>query len=152
MEAKSADVATAQLRSQGIIPSRVKEKPKDIAEIFTFLQPKVTVKDLVVFTRQFSVMVDAGLPLVQCLHILGEQQENSTFKRTIEAVRADVESGSTFAEALGKPTFLYFRPRLACDNDPTTPHYRGIVVIQPLLFLGINALFWLVRLGGREAA
>jgi len=102
MEAKSADVATAQLRSQGIIPSRVKEKPKDIAEIFTFLQPKVTVKDLVVFTRQFSVMVDAGLPLVQCLHILGEQQENSTFKRTIEAVRADVESGSTFAEALGK--------------------------------------------------
>ncbi len=102
MEAKSADVATAQLRSQGIIPGKIKEKPKDISELFTFLQPKVTVKDLVVFTRQFSVMVDAGLPLVQCLHILGDQQENSTFKRTINAVRADVESGASFAEALGK--------------------------------------------------
>jgi len=102
MEARSADIVTAQLRSQGIIPGKIKEKPKDISEILTFLQPKVTVKDLVVFTRQFSVMIDAGLPLVQCLHILGDQQENATFKRTINAVRADVESGASFAEALGK--------------------------------------------------
>ena len=102
MEAKTAEVATAQLRSLGIVPSKIKEKPKDISEIFTFLQPKVTVKDLVVFTRQFSVMIDAGLPLVQCLNILGDQEENPTFKRTISAVRSDVESGATFAEALGK--------------------------------------------------
>ena len=102
LEARNEEAANALLRAQGIIPGKLKEKPKDISEIFTFLQPKVTVKDLVVFTRQFSVMVDAGLPLVQCLHILGEQQENSTFKRTIEAVRFDVESGATFADALGK--------------------------------------------------
>ncbi len=102
LEARNEEAANALLRAQGIIPGKLKEKPKDISEIFTFLQPKVTVKDLVVFTRQFSVMVDAGLPLVQCLHILGEQQENSTFKRTIGAVRSDVESGATFADALGK--------------------------------------------------
>jgi type IV pilus assembly protein PilC len=80
----------------------VKEKPKDISEIFPFLAPKVTIKDLVVFTRQFAVMVDAGLPLVQCLSILAEQQENITFKGILRAVKADVEQGSTFAEALGK--------------------------------------------------
>ena len=96
------DAVMAQLRTQGILPGRVKPKAKDLAEMFTFLQPKVTVKDLVVFTRQFSVMVDAGLPLVQCLHILGDQQDNATFKRAINAIRGDVESGATFADALRK--------------------------------------------------
>ena len=102
MEGRSIDAVMAQLRNQGILPGKVKPKTKDLEEIFTFLQPKVTVKDLVVFTRQFSVMVDAGLPLVQCLHILGDQQDNSTFKRAIQAIRGDVESGATFADALRK--------------------------------------------------
>ena len=102
MEGRSIDAVMGQLRTQGILPGKVKPKSKDLEEIFTFLQPKVTVKDLVVFTRQFSVMVDAGLPLVQCLHILGDQQENSTFKRAIQAIRGDVESGATFADALRK--------------------------------------------------
>ena len=102
MEGRSLDSVMAQLRAQGILPGKVKPKAKDLAEMFTFLQPKVTVKDLVVFTRQFSVMVDAGLPLVQCLHILGDQQENATFKRAINAIRGDVESGATFADALRK--------------------------------------------------
>lgn len=102
LEGRSVAAVSSQLRAQGIVPGKVKQKAKDISEIFTFLQPKVKVKDMVVFTRQFSVMVDAGLPLVQCLHILWEQQENPTFKRTIGAVRMDVESGSTFAEALRK--------------------------------------------------
>ena len=102
MEGRSMDAVMGQLRTQGILPGKVKPKSKDLEEIFTFLQPKVTVKDLVVFTRQFSVMVDAGLPLVQCLHILGDQQENSTFKRAIQAIRGDVESGATFADALRK--------------------------------------------------
>lgn len=102
MEGRSLDSVMAQLRAQGILPGKVKPKAKDLAEMFTFLQPKVTVKDLVVFTRQFSVMIDAGLPLVQCLHILGDQQENSTFKRAINAIRGDVESGATFADALRK--------------------------------------------------
>jgi len=102
LEARNSEAVMAQLRSQGIVPSKVKEKSKDISEILTFLQPKVKTKDLVVFTRQFAVMVDAGLPLVQCLHILGSQEENPTFKRIINAVRSDVESGATFAESLAK--------------------------------------------------
>ena len=102
LEAASPEAVMAQLKNMGLVPEKVKEKPKDIAEIFPFLAPKVTIKDLVVFTRQFAVMVDAGLPLVQCLQILSDQQENLTFKNTLRAVRSDVESGSTFAEALGK--------------------------------------------------
>jgi len=102
LEASSAEAVMGQLRSQGIVPGKVKEKPKDISEIFTFLQPRVTVRDLVVFTRQFAVMVDAGLPLVQCLQILGDQQENATFKKALKAVRSDVEQGATFADSLSK--------------------------------------------------
>ena len=86
----------------GLVPGKVKEKAKDLAEIFPFLAPKVTIKDLVVFTRQFAVMVDAGLPLVQCLHILAEQQTNITFKAVLRNVKSSVEQGSTFADALRK--------------------------------------------------
>jgi type IV pilus assembly protein PilC len=66
------------------------------------MTPKVTTKDLVVFTRQFATMIDAGLPLVQCLDILGKQQDNKTFKTILLKVKEDVESGSTFADALKK--------------------------------------------------
>jgi type IV pilus assembly protein PilC len=65
-------------------------------------KPKVTTKDLVVFTRQFATMIDAGLPLVQCLDILGRQQDNVTFKKILLQVKESVESGSTFADALKK--------------------------------------------------
>ncbi|MBW2426714.1 MAG: type II secretion system F family protein [Deltaproteobacteria bacterium] len=102
LEAASADAVALHLKNMGVVPGKVKEKPKDISEIFPFLAPKVKIKDLVVFTRQFAVMVDAGLPLVQCLSILAEQQDNVTFKGILRAVKADVEQGSTFAEALAK--------------------------------------------------
>ncbi|MCA9503829.1 MAG: type II secretion system F family protein [Spirochaetaceae bacterium] len=102
LEASSPEAVALHLKNMGLTPGKVKEKPKDISEIFPFLAPKVTIKDLVVFTRQFAVMVDAGLPLVQCLGILGDQQDNTTFKGVLRAVKADVESGSTFAEALGR--------------------------------------------------
>ena len=102
LDARDKEGVIAQLRAQEILPISVKEKPKNIEDIFTFLQPKVTTKDLVVFTRQFAVMIDAGLPLVQCLQILGDNHENSTFKRVIGEVRNDVESGQTFAESLGR--------------------------------------------------
>ena len=102
VEAATEAAATAQLRSQGLLPTKVRLKPKDVEEIFTFLQGRVKTKDLVVFTRQFAVMIDAGLPLVQCLQILGDQSENKTLQRVIREVRNDVESGSTFAEALAK--------------------------------------------------
>jgi type IV pilus assembly protein PilC len=102
LEAANEAAVTAQLRSQGILPTKVRAKPKDVDEIFTFLQKKVKTKDLVIFTRQFAVMIDAGLPLVQCLQILGDQTENQTLARVINEVRNSVESGATFAESLGK--------------------------------------------------
>ena len=102
LEAANEAAVTAQLRSQGILPTKVKVKPKDVEEIFTFLQKRVKTKDLVIFTRQFAVMIDAGLPLVQCLQILADQSENPSLKRVVDEVRNEVESGSTFAEALAK--------------------------------------------------
>jgi type IV pilus assembly protein PilC len=102
LEAVNADAVALHLKNMGMTPAKIKEKPKDISEILPFLAPKVTIKDLVVFTRQFAVMVDAGLPLVQCLSILTQQQDNVTFKGILRAVKSDVESGSTFADALAK--------------------------------------------------
>ena len=102
LEAVNEAAVMAQLRSQGIVPGKVKEKPKDLEDLFPFLKPRVKTKDLVVFTRQFAVMIDAGLPLVQCLTILGDQMENATFKKVVREIRSDVEQGSTFADALGK--------------------------------------------------
>lgn len=102
LEAGSPEAVSLHLKNMGLLPDKVKEKPKDIGEIFPMLAPKVTIKDLVIFTRQFAVMVDAGLPLVQCLQILGDQQENITFKNTLRQVKSDVESGQTFADSLAK--------------------------------------------------
>jgi type IV pilus assembly protein PilC len=100
--AEDSDAAMAALRAQAIMPTSVRAKGKDLKDVLPFLAPKVTTKDIVIFTRQFATMIDAGLPLVQCLDILGTQQENPTFKRVILQVKADVESGATFSEALGK--------------------------------------------------
>ena len=100
--AENAEAATNALRAQSVMPIRVKARPKDLAEIFPFLAPAVQLKDIVIFTRQFATMIDAGLPLVQCLEILSSQQENSTFKKAILQIKADVEGGSTFSDALGK--------------------------------------------------
>ncbi len=102
MEAPDAEVVTQTLRRQRIEPIRVKEKPKDILENVKFLQPRVREKDIVLFTRQFATMIDAGLPLVQCLDILAGQTDNRTFRRMLREIKSDVESGSTFADALRK--------------------------------------------------
>jgi type IV pilus assembly protein PilC len=102
VEAATAEAVSLYLKNMGLVPGKVKVKPKDLAETIPILAPSVTIKDLVVFTRQFAVMIDAGLPLVQCLQILCDQQDNITFKKTLREVRADVESGLTFAESLGK--------------------------------------------------
>ena len=104
MEAGSESIVTANLRRQGIQATKIKEAGKGLnAELnIGFLKPKITTKDIVVFTRQFATMIDAGLPLVQCLDILSSQQENKTFKEVLIEVKEDVESGSTFADALKK--------------------------------------------------
>ena len=98
--ADSKEAVIAMLRKQQIIVTGVTEKGKEIA------LPKfgggVGQKEISIFTRQFSVMIDAGLPLVQCLEILGTQQLNRTFQKVLFQVRQDVESGSTLADALRK--------------------------------------------------
>jgi type IV pilus assembly protein PilC len=102
LEAANDAAVMTQLRAQMLQPVTVKKKPKDVREYLPFLKPRITTKDLVIFTRQFATMIDAGLPLVQCLQILGDQQENITFREIIQQVRSDVEQGSTFADALAK--------------------------------------------------
>lgn len=101
-EAPNEAAAKSHLKRMRVTPSVLKEAPKDLFADVAFFQPKVTGKDVVIFTRQLSTMIDAGLPLVQSLQILGDQQENPTFKKVLRAVRADVETGSTFAESLKK--------------------------------------------------
>jgi len=101
MEAPNDEAVIAKLRTQNVIATRVKAKSKSISIIPQFGQ-KVTERDIVIFTRQFATMIDAGLPLVQCLEILVGQQDNKAFAKVLQEVKVEVESGSTFARALGK--------------------------------------------------
>lgn len=106
MEAANPETVSAKLRAQEIIPLEGSIKKAGIdfnMEInIPGLEPKVTDKDLIIFTRQFATMIDAGLPLVQCLDLLAGEMENKTFKKVLNDVKTTVESGSTFADALGK--------------------------------------------------
>jgi type IV pilus assembly protein PilC len=104
MEAASADVVIERLKAQQIQASKVKKKP---IEIHIKFGTGISSKEVVVFTRQFATMIDAGLPLVQCLEILGSQQTNIHFQKVIMNVKADVEAGSTLADALGKHPKVY---------------------------------------------
>jgi len=102
MDAASAAVAALNLRKQRIVPIQVKpEKAKSSGFSFQ-LGRGITEKEVAVFTRQLATMIDSGLPLVQSLEILANQQENKTFKDTLLAVKTDVEGGSTFSDALRK--------------------------------------------------
>ena len=98
--------ATAALRHQQIIATSISPKKSLIARINEIEIPGmgrgIKTKELVIFTRQFSVMIDAGLPLVQCLDILATQHENPVFQKVLFDVKSAVEGGSTFADALGK--------------------------------------------------
>jgi len=100
MEAATEAVVRSQLRHQRIIPSKI-SKVREKKSI-TIFKPKVKAKNLAIFTRQLATMVDAGLPLVQSLDILADQEENPTLKETLNAVKDDVEAGLTFAAALKK--------------------------------------------------
>jgi type IV pilus assembly protein PilC len=102
MEASTEGAVLANLKRMKIEPTKIKKKPKDLFENVAFLQPKVKTSDIILFARQFSTMIDAGLPIIQCLDILYSQQENATFKKMLRSIKDDVESGSTLAEALKK--------------------------------------------------
>jgi type IV pilus assembly protein PilC len=97
--ASTKDGLASQLRKERITPGSIREKGKEFA-LPTFGSGKVKVKEVAVFFRQFSVMIDAGLPLVQCLEILGANQENPTFQKTLLGVRTTVEGGATLANAM----------------------------------------------------
>lgn len=102
IEAETSDQVKQNLMRRKITPTLVRKKPKDLFENIKFLQPKVTENDVIIFARQFSTMIDAGLPLLQCLDILQSQQENPTFKKNLKKIKESVESGETFADALKK--------------------------------------------------
>jgi len=89
------------LRKRKIIITHIRHKPKDINVNFGF-KNRIGTKDLGVFTRQFATMINAGLPLVQCLDILSKQLEKPLFQKVVNEVMSDVESGTTLAEALKK--------------------------------------------------
>lgn len=98
IEAEDKESVEALLFRQGFTDLKVKKKPKEIV----LFPEKVTEKNIVVFTRQFAVMISAGLPLVQCLSLLAAQAENKTFGKTIGEIRQSVETGDTFSDALRK--------------------------------------------------
>ena len=98
LEAASEEMALARLRADQIQPTRVKKQVVGLSGVK--FGSGVSEKDMVVFTRQFATMIDAGLPLVQCLDILGTQSENKKFGRTLLDVKAAVEGGATFSDAL----------------------------------------------------
>ena len=102
MEAASEQAARSMLARRQITPVKVKKKPKDLFENVGFLQPKIQHQDIIIFCRQFSTMIDAGLPIIQCLDILQAQQDNKTFKKMLSDIKASVESGQTLAESLKK--------------------------------------------------
>ncbi len=102
IEAASRDEAAAVLRQQGVRATSLKRKQKDIEIKIPGLGRGIKEGEIVIFTRQFATMIDAGLPLVQCLDILSSQTENKVFAKVIGSVKQDVEAGSTYADALRK--------------------------------------------------
>src|SRR5262245_19447414 len=98
--AESMDAAVAALRREQILVTNINPVKEKAAAAKPLKAKGVNAKRLAIFTRQFSVMIDAGLPLVQCLEILGTQEEDKYFSQTILATRADVESGASLADAM----------------------------------------------------
>jgi len=99
MEAETADQVESRLKADGLAVSRVK---KESAQINIVIGSGVSPKDLQIFTRQLATMIDAGLPLVQCLDILASQTPNKIFARVLGQVKNSVEQGATFSDSLRK--------------------------------------------------
>ncbi len=102
IETDNLPLARQMVVRKGITVRSIKAKPKALSEYFPAMSAKVKDKDKVIFVRQFSTMIDAGLPLVQCLDILQEQQDNLNFKRVIRQIKKDVEEGATLSDAIKK--------------------------------------------------
>ncbi len=102
LDAPDENAVKLHLKRLGVTPTKIKKKPKDMFEGIAMFQPKVKQADVIIFARQFSTMIDAGLPLIQCLDILYTQQENKTFKSMLKEIKDSVEAGSTLADSLRK--------------------------------------------------
>jgi type IV pilus assembly protein PilC len=102
IEADNPTIARQLLIRKGLNITSFKSKSKDLVEYIPFLENRVTERELVVFVRQLSTMIDAGLPLVQCLDILQQQHEGRALKRILKQVKKDVEEGATFSDAIKK--------------------------------------------------
>lgn len=102
MDAADEAIVRGLLRRQGFKSIIVRKKPKDLLEYLPFLKQKVKEKDVVVFARIFATMINAGLPLIQCLDLLAQQEQNKTFAKIITTVKEDIEGGSTLHDALKK--------------------------------------------------
>ena len=102
IEAANEAALRGILRRQGLTSITVKQKPKNLSEYLPFLKQKVKEKEVVIFARIFATMINAGLPLIQCLELLAQQEQNKTFAQIITAVKEDIEGGSTLSDALRK--------------------------------------------------
>lgn len=102
IDAPDEKLALASLKKRNLAVQKLKPKPKDLSESIPFLKPKITRKDVVIFTRQFSTMITAGLPLLQGLTILANQCENPTFKEVLKDIARSVEGGLSLCEAMQK--------------------------------------------------
>jgi len=100
LSAKTRDEAVDQLRKQSVVVTSLEEKKSGAGGFKMSFGSGLTEKDLIVFTRQFGTMINAGLPLVQCLEILSTQSENKVLRETVGEVKTQVEAGSTFSDAL----------------------------------------------------
>jgi len=112
MQAPNEETVKQRLKSQTLTPDKVKKKPRE----FNIKLPGstgITTREMVIFSKQFSTMIDAGLPLVQCIEILAGQMENPEFKKVLVDVRQTVESGKTLAESLKKHPKVF--DRLYCN-------------------------------------
>ncbi len=100
LEAENPEAVKRILTRQGIEVIKVKPSPKHISEYLPFLAPRVKLNDIVLFTRQFSTLINAGVPIVQTLDILREQSDNITFKKTLRDVKETVQAGETLSGAM----------------------------------------------------
>lgn len=102
MEAVDEITVRSLLRRQGYKSIEVKRKPKDLLEYLPFLQGRVKEKNVVIFCRIFSTMINAGLPLIQCLDLLAQQEQNKVFSKIIKSIKEDIEGGTSLTNALKK--------------------------------------------------
>ena len=107
LEAVDEITVRSLLRRQGFKSIEVKKKPKDLMEYFPFMQGKIKEKSVVVFCRIFSTMINAGLPLIQCLDLLAQQEQNKAFSKIIRTVKEDIEGGTSLTNALRKYPQLF---------------------------------------------